>query len=114
MTGYTKGPWFCELHHRADNGKAVISIQVRENFNQCDEDDDPTIAGIHSSDPTDWANARLIASAPDLLESLIEVLPCLGWECDDLEELHREHELGNGYAELIIRARAAIAKAKGE
>lgn len=49
----------------------------------------------------------------ELLASLEECLPCLGWEHDDLEELQREHELGNGYAELIIRARAAIAKAKG-
>lgn len=50
----------------------------------------------------------------DLLASLEECLPCLGWEHDDLEELRREHELGNGYAELIIRARSVIAKAKGE
>lgn len=49
----------------------------------------------------------------ELLAALEECLPCLGWEHDDLEELQREHELGNGYAELIIRARAAIAKAKG-
>lgn len=49
----------------------------------------------------------------ELLAALEECLPCLGWEHDDLEELQREHELGNGYAELIIRARLAIAKAKG-
>jgi len=50
----------------------------------------------------------------DLLNSLEECLPCLGWEHGDLEELQREHELGNGYAELIIRARKAIALAKGD
>lgn len=49
----------------------------------------------------------------ELLASLEECLPCLGWECDDIEELQREHELGNGYAEIILRARAVIAKAKG-
>lgn len=55
----------------------------------------------------------LAEDSGDLLAALEECLPCLGWESDDLEELQREHELGNGYAELIIRARAAIAKAKG-
>lgn len=50
----------------------------------------------------------------ELLASLEECLPCLGWEHDSDEEIQREHELGNGYAELILRARAAIAKAKGE
>lgn len=49
----------------------------------------------------------------DLLASLEECLPCLGWEHDGIDELQREHELGNGYAELIIRARAAIGLAKG-
>lgn len=49
----------------------------------------------------------------DLLNSLEECLPCLGWQRMPDEEIQREHELGNGYAELIIRARAAIAKAKG-
>lgn len=50
--------------------------------------------------------------AVELLEALEECLPCLGWEHESDEELQREHELGNGHAELIIRARAAIAKAK--
>lgn len=49
----------------------------------------------------------------ELLASLEECLPCLGWQHMPDEEIQREHELGNGYAEIIIRARAAIAKAKG-
>lgn len=63
---------------------------------------------------TALANANLISAAPDLLAALEECLPCLGWEHDSDEEIEREHELGNGYAELILRARAAIAKALGE
>jgi len=49
----------------------------------------------------------------DLLNSLEECLPCLGWKNMSDEYIKREHELGNGYAELILRARFAIAKAKG-
>lgn len=50
----------------------------------------------------------------DLLNSLEECLPCLGWRHMPDEEIQREHELGNGYAEIILRARKAIALAKGE
>ena len=60
------------------------------------------------------ANANLIAAAPDLLSALEECLPCLGWAHDSDEELRWEHEQGNGYAELILRARAAIAKARAK
>lgn len=49
----------------------------------------------------------------ELLAALEECLPCLGWQHMPDEEIQREHELGNGYAEIILRARAAIAKAKG-
>lgn len=50
----------------------------------------------------------------DLLSSLEECLPCLGWQHMPDEEIQREHELGNGHAEIIIRARKAIALAKGD
>jgi len=49
----------------------------------------------------------------ELLASLEECLSCLGWQHMSDDEMQREHELGNGYAESVIRARAAIAKAKG-
>ena len=49
----------------------------------------------------------------ELLEALEECLPCIGWVGFSDEELVREHELGNGYAEIILRARRAIAKARG-
>lgn len=65
-------------------------------------------------DAVDHANAKLIAAAPDLLSALEECLPCLGWEHDSDDELRWEHEQGNGYAELILRARAAIAKARAK
>lgn len=48
----------------------------------------------------------------DLLNSLEECLPCLGWQHMPDEEIQCEHELGNGYAEIILRARKVIALAK--
>ncbi len=52
------------------------------------------------SDFCDEDEARLIAAAPDLLEALEGCIPQL--------------ELGNGEAEHIKAARAAIARARGE
>jgi hypothetical protein len=49
------------------------------------------------------ANARLIAAAPDLLETLEAVTDALAG-----------HELNNGDVSAINKARAAIAKATGE
>lgn len=51
-------------------------------------------------EPPSDADARLIAAAPDLLEALEGCIPQL--------------ELGNGEAEHIKAARAAIARARGE
>lgn len=58
------------------------------------------------------SDANKMAAAEDLLAALEECLPCLGWQHMPDEEIRREHELGNGYAEIILRARAAIQKAK--
>lgn len=58
-------------------------------------------------------DAHLMSAAPDLLEALEECLPCIGWVGFSDEELVREHELGNDYAMPILRARLAIAKARG-
>lgn len=49
------------------------------------------------------ANARLMAAAPDLLASLVEML-----EFADMGEIHDEET-----AEAVARAQAAIAKAEG-
>ena len=50
--------------------------------------------------------ARLFAAAPELLEALEDVL---GWH-DDADNLHKPIEVRAAY----MRARAAIAKVKGE
>jgi hypothetical protein len=51
-----------------------------------------------------WANARLIAAAPELLEALLAVLPNTpGWNTRDFA--------GRSW---LVAAEAAICKAKGE
>lgn len=62
------------------------------------------VATVYHFDGELSANARLIASAPELLEALEAVLP-------DLEHYVATH--GPGPDKRLAAARAAIAKAKG-
>lgn len=64
------------------------------------------VATIPRAYDGDWspANADLIAAAPDLLESLEELVALI----------HRQHDFNDdGDGKAIDRAEAAIAKAKG-
>jgi len=74
---HTPGPWFAEVHDLPLGKGKVISIQTREKFDTSDDDDDPTLAGIYSVDPVDFANAGLIAASPELLAALKQVNDCL-------------------------------------
>ena len=113
MSGYTKGPWRLGALDVTPFGTGFSMGIDAESHGELAtvvwQIEDDKIDGKPSLECE--ANARLISAAPELLEALIECLPCLGWEHDSDDEIQREHELGNGYAELIIRARAAIAKA---
>lgn len=54
-------------------------------------------------EPRDWANAHLIAAAPELLEALKDIL-----------RIARAANLGiSGHAPRFAKAQAAIAKAEG-
>lgn len=95
MSAHTPGPW----HIQDDHGKRWIETNGN----------DDTIAEIHrrrrmgsvySCEEAD-ANARLIAAAPDLLEALEEFMA------------HGEQAFGHDF-EVMVKARAAIAKARGE
>ena len=93
MTKHTQGPWF--------TGYNEPKVVYPENGHVKDHALHP-LATVHDFDGEAEANARLIASAPELLAAL--------------DDLTRFHELGysNRYnaEELIKNARAAIAKAK--
>jgi hypothetical protein len=99
MSAHTPGPW----NMVEASGGWLIGPR---------ETDGPDYVGdVHRlakgrSDEESEANARLIATAPELLRALRDALPFIN--C-------RECELHNPYVEDIRdAARAAIAKARGE
>jgi len=47
-----------------------------------------------------------------LIEALQDCLRVMGWSNYSDEELRHEHDLGNGVAQIILRARATIEAAK--
>ena len=96
---HTPGPWVVGMS--SDNGiHCIDAIDPKDGkrFEVCEVwgiDHDKTECEISK------ANARLISSAPDLLEAL-----------EDLMEAVKDHYAAGGYE--WKQARAAIAKAKGE
>ncbi len=102
---HTKGPW--EVHPRypasirVRGGTANVASVSKRN-------------GLHISNPPEeeaYANAHLIAAAPDLLEALEGML---NMHYRLLEKLP-DQEVGFGFASMLIiardKAKAAIAKA---
>jgi len=95
MMKHTQGPWAVSNYYA---GKASISGKDWGGFatvvTRLDGDENDSVEGL--------ANARLIAAAPDLLAALEDMLN-LTLDEDDIAVSSR-----------IAKARAAIAKAKGE
>ena len=89
QTNHTPGPW--EIDDAAFDGLDIVSPQGR-------------VAMLNNGEPCEdadiWANARLIAAAPDMLAALVWAV-----ETADTEQYE---------ADWYAAARAAIAKAKGE
>jgi len=85
MSAYTPSPW------TIDNGAIYGTRGLIRPFVASVEDD-------HNDGET-AANARLIASAPDMLEALQNLVDYLGADVD------------NGLDELLTKARTAIEKA---
>lgn len=98
MNKHTPGRW---IHNDAGYGRGNDFV-LDECFVARDGDDVAICADIidpETGDPSE-ANARLIAAAPDLLEALSEIIND-GGKFVMTHELHR-------------KARAAIARARGE
>jgi len=96
---HTPGPW--KVVASGQIGRASAEFYIWSSYG---DQRSPSVAHIkHSTKQPTLANARLIASAPDLLAALEAMLD----ECYDTER--------NDAIRLAVRkARAAIAKAKGE
>ena len=96
--GHTPGPWIIYQTNK-DQRITDVEFSVENGF---------SIATIYTGDQvsieTHDSNVRLISAAPELLEALEE---CVEYLFNDLGKYPKESELG-------MKARAAIAKAKGE
>jgi hypothetical protein len=96
MSNYTPGPW--EFDKSALTGR----IDIRKNH----ANGDSRILGYVWSDQNGESNARLIASAPDLLSALHLLLDKLHAHAPELiTNIHTEN--------AIVKAEMAIAKAEG-
>ena len=97
MSGHTKGPWRLHRHHKTISNQWIFQVVTDEEYGEI-------VAGTCTNPqrPEDVreADAHLIAAAPDLLEALSEVVEWL------------EH--GDHAGPMHSKARAAIAKSRGE
>ena len=99
-TQFTPGPWEIEEYVKAGGviHLAVTNREAAPNWMPC------SITPMHLARDIDYANASLIAAAPELLDAL--------QECEHLLWHDSKGDCPRGLA--AKRARAAIAKAKGE
>lgn len=93
---HTPGPW--NLHKHAF---ACVTSEKMMVANCA-----VTTSNIEDLQPTQMANARLIAAAPDLLEAVAGLIRLS-------EAIRHSVGLGKNQLERIERAKAAIAKAEG-
>ena len=116
-TKHTPGPWVYELES-VDPSWAIVATAsgaIVANVNS-ETGPDATSAPAMRVIP-DAANARLIASAPELLSALQGIIDYAETEAYALEELadcdEAKEQAASAYAAVEV-ARAAIAKATGE
>ena len=123
MSKHTPGPWQW-VNSRTDEpfnfdaewdgeGRPSLRTKAERKKNEDSRWELPLPDWILDAEPmqhgNDAANARLIAAAPELLETLQSLL----WYVGQLEELvYGADDAGDH--EDVAKARAAIAKAKGE
>lgn len=102
MTTHTPGPWLVASQSGGAFHIQTGDLLVAQAVIASDMEDDR-----NSPDPqTALHNARLIAAAPDLLQSAVNLLDAVVTQC--------EYGKGSATDIWVIEARAAIAKATGE
>jgi hypothetical protein len=103
-TKHTPAPWLCDPMNISGDGRPYPIYAITHNFKDKNGKDEEVFFQIANA--TTIENARLIASAPELLEALEYVIK---W--------HRDNDSGEGeifWRDYITTAIAAIRKAKGE
>lgn len=111
---HTPGPWEISDHRlKTPIGAGPKHIAMVAYFD-CGAGDPRSISPSEHN-----ANARLIAAAPELLEALEEALRKMGEDEEQIEgewghsRTLQQMEAEGDLSEAIVKARAAIAKAKG-
>lgn len=98
MTKHTQGPWHVVIE---DGNPVVKSLDDFYITNTIDA------AGYESDNDTMFANARLIAAAPDMLEAMTHLLEC----CDESDGA-QYGTMATSFIRKLLKD--AIAKATGE
>ena len=109
--GTTPGPW--DIQNKGDLYGSSARLEVVKGLNKDGKTVLPTIATLQDLTPEAYANARLMATAPDLLSALEQLhtamtaAPAKNW-------LHLDAEGGEKIDEALEGAWAAMGKAKEE
>jgi len=104
---HTSGPWEtsgCTIY-AGETMLACTYCEENRHLHTIEADDAiPDSTGIHGNGLDEaWANARLVAAAPDMLEALREMLSMFG----DHEQYDEDS------AQVISQTRQVLAKAEG-
>lgn len=109
---WTKGPWRVDPHHSGDVQTSDGTVEIGATWHASDQGSSLIIRGPNlPDDDTADANARLIASAPDLAEALekaAEHLDRAGMVT------FRDGEISQSFLDAAEAARLALSKARGE
>lgn len=115
---HTPSPWaFQKIGGVMPDGTnySAISIYQSDVEEEDTPDEDNTIAGIWSLDPVDFANAQLIAAAPDLLEVLKDFCGLIEMNCRGQSKSIENADANQiEWSSLFEAAEQAIQKARGE
>lgn len=113
MNAHTPGPWF----YRPDGTGCAAHVEGQsiEGYNYCIATCNESYSDAINY-PTAQANARLVAAAPELLAALEDSSTLMdevaSWLTGD--ESFSFETLAEGLAQQAMKAREAIAKAKGQ
>jgi hypothetical protein len=108
MSAHTPGPWHVG---NTNSGNVAIFAEVEHRQPGYSEACICAVSPICDATHEDYANARLLSSAPDLLEALQELLNQFD------SEIHNEYDgtgMLNDRLSEANHARRVVAKAKGE
>lgn len=118
----TKGPWIL-----GKTAQATIGIWAQKRFDDAlavndhdvDPEDEKWLCGAWGKcSPEDFANAHLIATAPDMYEALKDITSLCDYLAEEIFSLTKHidgaKELRKSIKERTKHARAALAKAEGK